>query len=114
LVAPLNRAFAFTEMQRVPSSVGQHLNLDVAGAAQIPFQKHRVVAEGGLRFAPGSGQCFIKLHKVIDDAHPAPTAAGAGLDQHRRADLRSFTSQPFVRLIVAVVAGNNRNSRRAH
>ena len=47
LVAPLHRAVAFEQINRVAVSIGEHLHLDVTRAREILLQQHALVAEGG-------------------------------------------------------------------
>ena len=50
LVAPLQRAVALAEMDRIALTVAENLDLDVARLGQILLHVDLVVAEGGLGF----------------------------------------------------------------
>jgi len=48
LMAPLHRAIAFPQVDRVAVVVGDDLDLDVAGMLDVSFEIDLAVAEGGL------------------------------------------------------------------
>ena len=56
LVAPLDRALAFAQMNAVAVVVGQDLDLDVPGAGDQLLKIDRVVAEGVERLTSRRGQ----------------------------------------------------------
>ena len=114
LMTTLDRTFAFTQMNRRPVRVGKNLKFDVSRIEQIAFQEHGVVAERRQRFAFGCGERLVKGLERVDDPHPAPAAAGAGFNEQRKTNRRSFLAQARGRLILAVVAGHGRHVRRAH
>jgi len=82
LVAPLHRAVALAQPDRVLVLVGQHLDLDVARVLEELLHVHGRVAERRTGFGPR------RLHRVdqrrlgVHDAHAAPAAAARGLDDH--------------------------------
>ena len=53
LVAPLDGAVPFIEVDDVAVHVPEHLDLDMLGIFDVAFKKNRCVAEGGFRLAPG-------------------------------------------------------------
>ena len=86
LVAALQRAVALVEVHDVPVGVGEDLHLDVPRVDHGALEEHRRVAERGLRL-PHRGECGLpQLARFVDAAHPAPAAAGDGLDEQREPD----------------------------
>ena len=61
-------------------TVRQDLDLQVAGAADEALEVDVVLAEGGVRLAPGRKQRGLELVLGLDRAHAAPAAAPAGLE----------------------------------
>ncbi len=102
--------------------VEQDLDLDVAGPGQEPLEDEAIVAEGRRRLAPG------RLERIdegpgriesIDDPHALATAPSGRLDQDRvpgsaatgaSGDPSGCFEQRRIGLVVAVVAGHDRNS----
>ena len=87
LVPPLYGALPFEEVNDVAVLVGQHLDLDVAGAGDVLLDEDRPVAEGVLRLADRPGHLFLDLRFVLDDAHALATPTGCCLDEDRVAHL---------------------------
>ena len=85
LVAALHAALALTDVADRAAAVAHDLDFDVARAGDEALDVDGVGAEG----AQGLGlAALVRLRDLvgaIDDAHAAATAAGHGLDQHRRA-----------------------------
>ena len=67
--------------------VGEELDLDVARPLDVALEEHRVVAEPCQRLALRGLDRVVELLGRADDAHPAPAAAGRGLDDQREPDL---------------------------
>ena len=86
LVAPLHRAVALEEVDGPAVGVRQDLDLQVAGAADEALQVDVVLAEGGVRLAPGREQGGLELVLGLDPAHAAPAAAPARLEHAGEAD----------------------------
>ena len=82
LVAPLGRAVALAEPQRVAVLVGQHLHLDVPGPGQVALEVDLGAAEVGLGLAGGRLHGLGGVLRGGDDLHAAPAAAVRGLDGH--------------------------------
>ena len=85
LVAALQRAVALAEVDRGAVAVGQHLDLDVARILDVLLDVDRGVGEVGLALAPRGLERAPGLGRRGDDLHPAPAAAGRGLDRDRPA-----------------------------
>src|SRR5690606_7140164 len=84
LVASLDRAVAFVEVQEVAVRIGEDLDFDVAGAADEALQEDRSVPERAARLGLRFLQEFFQVVRVADHAHPAPAAAEGRLDDQRK------------------------------
>ena len=76
LVAPLQAAFALTEMHDVAVLVREDLDLDVAGSQHEPLEEERVVAEGGRCLAAGTRERRGEVLVFFDQPHTLPAASG--------------------------------------
>ena len=114
LVAPLHRAVALEEVQAVAVGVGEDLDLDVARARDVALDQHMVVAEARLRLALARGQRGGEVGCGVDAAHALAATAGAGLDQHRVADLVGLARQQRRVVVLAVVARHQRHAGLVH
>ena len=74
-------------MHHIAMLIGQHLHFDVPRMLDVLFQIDAGVAERGFGLGRGLLQRRLQHQIVRRHAHPAPAAAGRGLDQHRKADL---------------------------
>src|SRR5207249_3441881 len=86
LVAPLNRAVAFAQMDDIAAIVGEDLKLDVVGFFDEFLDVNAGVAERFFRFVAGGVVAFDQRDVVMSGAHPAPAAAGNRFDHHRITD----------------------------
>ena len=86
-MATLDAALALAEMDDIALAIGSYLNLDVVGALDQPFQVQATLTEIGLRLLLGDGKDARELVQVVCDPHPAPAAAGDGLEHERKAEL---------------------------
>ena len=114
LVAPLYRAVALEQVDAVAEAVGEDLDLDVARLQHVLLDEDAVVAERALRLALARGERGREVLALVDPAHALAAAAGARLDQHRKADLAGLAREQRRVLIVAVVAGRERDARLGH
>ena len=87
LVAALDGAVAFVEVEEVAVAVAEELDFDVAGAADVAFEEDGAVAEGGFGFGGGFGEAGFKFGWFEDDAHAASAAAESGFQDEGEADL---------------------------
>ena len=110
LVAALDRAITFTQVDAMAVRVEQDLDLHVAGTFDEAFDDQPIVAEGGHRLAPRGGQRLQQPVWVPDRAHPLAPTAGRRLDDEREADPTGRPSQDAVGLPGAVVAGQDRDA----
>src|SRR5439155_11284024 len=86
LVAPLDRAFTFPQVDGVAVRIAEHLDLDVARLFDELLDEHAVVAEARARLVAAGAEAVEGLAVVEGDAQALATAAGARLDHHRVAD----------------------------
>ena len=97
-----------------PLAVAEHLHLDVAGGGDVFLDQHGGVAEGRLRLALGAGKRLGEALGRVDPAHPLAAAARHGLDEHRIADPVRLGGQMRRVLVLAVIAGDDRDARLLH
>ena len=95
-------------------AVGEDLHLHMARLLQVAFEQHAVVAEGGLRLPPRAGQFVEEVRRGEDGAHALAAPAGARLDQHRETDARRLGGQAVLRLVLAVIARDDRHAGGDH
>src|SRR4029077_3043881 len=87
LMATLQRAVALAKMNGVACAVPQHLDLDMAGVAEIFLEINGVVAKAGLGLDQRRGQPRIELLLDVSNLHATAAAAGSRLDQNGIADV---------------------------
>ena len=85
-MASLDGAIAFVEVQDLAVLVGEDLDFDVAGAADIAFDEDGVVAEGGGGFGVGFGEAGGEFFGGLDDAHATSSATEGCFDDDGEAD----------------------------
>jgi hypothetical protein len=91
LVAALDRALALAQGDHVAVGVRHDLDLDVAGAFDVPLTKDGAVTERRRCLAPGRGDRLGERLAVADHPHAPAAAARGRLDQHgERVDLLGF------------------------
>jgi len=69
------------------SAVAEHLDLDVAGAAEVFLDIDLVVAEGSLGFRPRGAEGGVDVGVAARDLHAAPAPARGRLDDDGIADV---------------------------
>ena len=82
LVAALQGAVAFAEVDGVAVFVGQYLDFDVARGFEEFFHVHHVVAKGLARFGFGEAHGIDDFVGASDDAHAASATATGGFDDY--------------------------------
>jgi len=87
LVAALDRAVALPEVDDVAVMVGDDLDFDVLGAADVALEENVGAAEGAAGFALAFFELGHELIGLVDDAHAAATAAEAGFDDQGKSDV---------------------------
>src|SRR5690349_5135671 len=83
LVATLQRAITFAEMDGPAFSITQDLDLNVTGLRQKLFDVDGILPERRLGFGAGKRKRGRKLLRLVRDLHAATATAGRGLDEHR-------------------------------
>ena len=112
LVPALDAALALAEMDERAVRVAQDLDLDVPRPLDVPLQEQAVVAERRRGLPARRRQRLGELARLADDAHPAPAAARARLDQQRVPDRGGRPQHGVVARVVAVVARQHRDPVR--
>ena len=87
LVPALQRAVALPEVDDVAVVVRHDLHLDVPAEFDVLLDVDRGVLEGVLGFGLRLPQAGLEGDVVVGHAHPAPAAAGGGLDDDGVPDL---------------------------
>ena len=114
LMAPLHRAVALEQVDRVAVPVGEHLHLDVPRMRQIALEQHAVIAEGGCGLLPRRVQRGGKFVRVRHDPHAATAAAGHRLDHQREADAVRLVGEECGVLALAMITGQQRHAGFLH
>ena len=114
LVAALDGAVPLPQLDHMAHLVGHDLELDVLGVEDQLFQVHLAAAKAGHRLAAGLLKEGDQLVGLKDAAHPAPAAAGRGLDEDRIADGIGQGLGLFGGGHRAVRAGHHRHPRLLH
>ena len=110
LVAALDAAFPFEQVDAVAVLVSQDLDLDVPRTRGELLKEDGAVAEGIRGFGDRTGELLVELGGVVHEAHAFATAPGTGLDEQRESDfLRGFTGLSQIRHRPRT-ARNQRNS----
>src|SRR5882672_537501 len=113
-MAPLNGAFALTQVHDVPVFVAQYLDLNVARCLEVLFEIYRGIAECELGFLLCCGQRVHQLVAGANDTHPTASASGRGLDDEGVPDLFGDSSGLFFILDHPVVSRSYRDAGRLH
>src|SRR5581483_5734943 len=82
----LDRTFALSQMNRVPMTIGQYLELDVARLENILFKIDAIVAERAVRLTTRAFQALQEIFFTLDHSHSFPAASGGRFEQYRIAD----------------------------
>ncbi len=86
MIAALDGAFAFAQIDDVAVLIAKNLNFDMARLSDKFFYKDAVIAEGRLGFIARELEAFAGFFVVPCNAHTLAAAASRGLDHHRIAD----------------------------
>ena len=86
LVPPLDRTFAFVQIQNISMLIAQYLDFDVARVQDEFLDKDAVIAEAVQPFALDRFKTFTDILLAIGKPHPLTAAAGRGFHHHRIAD----------------------------
>ena len=85
--------------------IAEHLDLDVAGRADVFLNKNRAIAKGGNGFAYGQLHLLFKAFHIFHHAHALAASAGTGLDQDRKADSLASSLAAATSVIASSVPG---------
>src|SRR5229473_8420950 len=86
LMAPLDRAFALAQMDRVAVAVADDLDLDVARLADVPLHVDSRVAERRPRRLGAALDRRDEVFLRLDHLHADAATAARRLDHHRESD----------------------------
>ncbi len=114
LMAALDRAVAFVQVQAVAVLVGEDLDFHMARFEHVFLDQHARIAERRLRLALGGRQRLGQVRLAFDHLHALAAATGGGLEQHRVADLFRGSTEGFHVLRFAVVARHQRHAGFFH
>src|ERR1051326_2707308 len=114
LVASLDRAFPFAEVNRVSVLVGKYLHFDVAGDEHCFFQTNSAVAEGTLGFALSRFQSRIEIGGVMHQTHALAASSGSSFQHYGIADLACDSMSLLGRLEAACCTGHEWNFGNLH
>jgi len=114
LVPALDGAFPLPQGDDVAEQVPQDLHLDVPGLQQVLLHVDAVVGEGGPGLAAGGVVHLRQLLGAVHDAHAPPAAPGAGLDDHRVADVLAPGQGVLHGAHHPVAAGHERDAGGLH
>ena len=114
LVAALQRAIAFEQVDGIAMAVGKQLHFYVARALDQLLQHHAGIAEGSFALALGGHQGFLEFVCRMDGAHTLAATAGHRLDQQRETDTFGGLLQPHQALVRALIARRDRHAGFLH
>ncbi len=114
LMAPLDRAVALEQVERIAMPIGEHLHLDVTRVRQVAFEQHMVIAECRRGFLSCLIKCRGELIGVRHDPHAAAAAARHRLDHQREADAVRLIGEERCVLTVAMIPGQQRHTGFLH
>ena len=98
LVAALDRAVALIEVDQIAMAVAENLDLDMARLADQFFQIDLAIAESGFGFAATGFGLGVQLAGILDHPHATTTAAPAGFQHERIADIARHR-RPVIRCV---------------
>jgi hypothetical protein len=97
LMAPLNRTFSLTQMNKMAMFITQNLDFNVTGILDQFFQVNSIIAKRGFGLTPGGPNCTGQIFKMGHIAHPLASAASGSLDQERKANVFGCGQQVIIR-----------------
>src|SRR5258708_12383589 len=103
-MATLNRAFAFTEMNKIAKSISKYLNLNVTRLLKQAFEKDGAISKGDEGFASCASQLYCKVIRAMYFAHALASPTCRGLNQQGKADTFSFLRKHSVLLAVTIIS----------
>lgn len=114
LVAALDGAIAFEEVDDIPVSVAEDLDLDMARRVDVLLGDDLVIAKGRLGFPLCRCQGVGQVAFMIDLPHALAATALGGFEHDRIPQIRARAQKPLRRLIVPAVVRDHRNACGLH
>src|SRR5256885_8881906 len=114
LVAPLNRALAFSQIDDVAMLIGQDLHFNMSWIEQRFLEVDFAISEGPPGFTLCSFQRRAKFFLRVHQTHPFTAAACCRLEHHGVADSRSHSSSLLNRIHSAGSTVDKRNTFLFH
>src|SRR5215813_13781982 len=114
LMAALDGAFAFSQVDHVAVIVTEHLDFDVARVGDVFFQIDAAVFERHFGFGARHVVSVEQVILIVRDAHAAPASARRGLNQHRITDPLGLLDSDLLVFDQAFAARSDRHSRGFH
>src|SRR5579875_1041893 len=106
----LHGAIALAERDRIAEAIGEDLHLDVFDASEVALDVKGCIAERSFCFARCLENRVWKQLRVLDNAHAAPSASTARLQEKGDAERRSEASRLLVIFDRRTRSGHNRNA----
>ena len=94
---PLNRTFAFAEVNEISLCVGKNLNFDMPRADNRLFNIDRIIAKTRRRFGLRGIECVFQIVFVFNQPHSLAAAASRSLEHYRKAELFRCMKRVFGR-----------------
>ena len=114
LVAALDRAVPFVQVEAVALAVGKHLDLHMARSGQVFLQQQAIVTKGRLGLAPGRLQGRGQFGLALYYLHSLTAAPSTGLEQCGITDLPRGLDKGLRRLVRTVIARHQRYPSLGH
>src|ERR1041384_1578667 len=85
---PLNRAFAFENMDHVPVPVAEYLKFDVPGLPNVRFNEDTIVAECCSGFSGSRSHRLFQIRGRVNDPHSFSATTADRLDENGKLGCR--------------------------
>ncbi len=109
LVAALEGAIPFPEVDNISMVIGDNLDLDVPRSLHVFFQVDATVAEGRFRFDASLLDGLFEGQIIERHAHALASAAGGGFDQYGEADFMGDRQGGIFAVQQSIAAGDHRH-----
>lgn len=84
-MTPLHRAVPLPEADTTAVRIGEHLDFDMPGLGEVPFEENLVVCKRFPRFTLCSSKFICKVLEGLRDAHPFTSSTVCWLDEQWKA-----------------------------
>jgi hypothetical protein len=111
LVAALDGAVAFAEVEDGTVGIANDLDFDVVGVEDEALEEEPAVSETGGRLAPGAGDNRGQIVCRVEASHAAAAPTGAGLEHERETEAAGGFGHGCVVAGVVVPGGNDGNAK---